>query len=179
MKAKFASVLMIALPGITFAQNGGGDAAKARAALAPFAKLVGTWEGDARVTLVPGQPAQVVRQREEITLTNGGTVLKVHGVGRATDGEKKGTIVFEANATAWFDAQQNKLRMVAKTATGDSTEASLEFRPDTLIWGFPIQGGRVRFTIHYTDTDWHEVGHWIAPNGAAIPTLDMRLKKKK
>jgi hypothetical protein len=178
MRSKFAFALLIALPGVAVAQNRS-DAAKAKAALAPFAKLVGTWEGDARVTLVPGQPAQVVRQVETITLSNDGTILKVHGVGRAAEGEKKGSIVFEANATAWFDAQQNKLRMVAKTATGDSTEASLEFRPDTLIWGFPIQGGRVRFTIHYTDTDWHEVGHWIAPNGQAIPTLDMRLKKKK
>ena len=178
MTWKFAFALLIALPAMGSGQ-GRGDAAKAKAALAPFAKLVGTWEGDARVTLVPGQPAQIVRQHEEITLTNDGTVLKVHGVGRATEGPKKGEVVFEANATAWFDAQQNKLRMVARTATGDSTEASLEFRPDTLIWGFPFQGGRIRFTIHYTATDWHEVAHYITPNGQAIPTVDMRLKKKK
>jgi hypothetical protein len=141
--------------------------------------MIGTWEGDARVTLVPGQPAQVVRQHEELELTNDGTVLKVHGVGRATDGPQKGNVVFEANATAWFDAQQNRLRMVARTAAGDSTEASLEFKPDTLIWSFPIQAGRIRFTIAYSDTDWHEVGHYITPNGQAIPTIDMRLKKKK
>ena len=170
--------MLCLLPSLAVAQ-GNGSAAKAKAALAPFAKLVGTWEGDARVTLVPGQPAQVVRQLEEIQLTNDGTVLKVHGVGRATEGPQKGNVVFEANATAWFDPQMNKLRMVAKTATGDSTEASLEFKPDTLIWGFPIQGGRIRFTIAYSDTDWHEVGHFITANGQQFPTVEMRLKKKK
>ncbi len=178
MRVRSTLGMLCLLPSLAVAQ-GNGSTAKAKAALAPFAKLVGTWEGDARVTLVPGQPAQIVRQHEEILLSNDGTVLKVHGVGRATDGPQKGNVVFEANATAWFDPQMNKLRMVAKTASGDSTEASLEFRPDTLIWGFPMQGGRVRFTIAYSDTDWHEVGHYITPNGQAIPTIDMRLKKKK
>jgi len=176
MKVRFTLCLLAALPSAMLAQ---GDAAKAKAALAPFAKLVGQWEGDARVTIVPGQPAQVVRQHEDIQLTNGGTVLKVHGVGRSTDAATKGNVVFEANATVWYDNALNKLRMVAKTATGDSTEADIQVRPDTLVWGFPVQGGRIRFTIAFSNTDWHEVGHYMREGMPPIPTVEMRLKKVK
>jgi len=176
MKSRIVFCLLAALPSVMLAQ---GDAAKAKAALAPFAKLVGQWEGDAHVTIVPGQPAQVVRQHEDIQLTNGGTVLKVHGVGRSTDAATKGNVVFEANATVWYDNALNKLRMSAKTATGDSTEASIELRPDTLIWGFPVQAGRIRFTIAYSTTDWYEVGHFIREGMPPIPTIEMRLKKIK
>ena len=56
--------LACALPAIAVAQGNG--SAKARAALAPFQRLVGVWEGDARVTLIPGAPVQVVRQAVSI-----------------------------------------------------------------------------------------------------------------
>lgn len=177
MKSRLTLCLLLALPSVTLAQSGAPNGAKAKAALAPLAKLAGQWEGDARVTLVPGQPPQVVRQYEDIQLTDGGTVLKVHGVGRSTDAATKGNVVFEARATVWYDNAMNKLRMVAKTATGDSTEADIQLKPDTLIWGFPVQGGRIRFTIAYSNTDWHEVGHYLRDGAPPIPTIDMRLKK--
>ena len=180
MITRLALCALTVLPSALYAQSpGGSDAAKAKAALAPLTKLVGQWEGDARVTMVPGQPAQVVRQHEDITLESGGTVMKVHGVGRSTDAATKGNVVFEAHATVWYDNALNKLRMTAKTATGDSTEADIQVKPDTLIWGFPIQGGRIRFTIAFTNTDWHEVGHYIREGMPPIPTIDMRLKKLK
>jgi hypothetical protein len=178
MKARFTLCVLFALPSILLAQ-GSSAAAKATAAMAPFARLVGQWEGDARVTMVPGQPAQVVRQHEDIQLTNGGTVLKVMGTGRSTDAATKGNVIFEATATIWYDNALNKLRMIAKTAGSDSVEADIQVRPDTLIWGFPVQGGRIRFTIAYSNTDWHEVGHYIREGMPPIPTIEMRLKKVK
>ena len=69
--------------------------------------------------------------------------------------------------------------MIAKTAGSDSVEADIQVRPDTLIWGFPVQGGRIRFTIAYSNTDWHEVGHYIREGMPPIPTIEMRLKKVK
>ena len=180
MIVRLALCMLTVLPPVLHAQarDGGADAGKAKAALAPFARLVGQWEGDAKVSLGPGEP-QVVRQHEDITLENGGTVLKVKGVGRSTDAATKGNVVFEASATVWYDDAMNKLRMRAHRAGTDSVEADIEVRPDTLIWGFPIQGGRIRFTIAYTNTDWHEIGHFI-PNGLQpIPTVEMRLKKLK
>ena len=62
MFGRFSLLLLLALPAPLLAQSrGASDPAKAKAALAPFTKVVGQWEGDARVMLVPGQPPQVVR----------------------------------------------------------------------------------------------------------------------
>ena len=66
----------------------------------------------------------------------------------------------------------------APRAQGDSVLAEVEQRPDTLVYGFPLQGSRIRFTIAYSSTTWHEVGQLIMPNGNAIPTVEMRLKKQ-
>lgn len=177
MKVRFTALLLLALPTAIFAQ--GSSNAKAKAALAPFAKLVGTWEGDARVMLVPGQPAQVVRQREDITLTNNGTMLKIVGIGRSTDPGAKDSIVFRGGGRLWYDNAMNRLRLLASANGSDTVEADIQVKPDTLIWSVPVQGGRIRFTIAYSNTDWHEVGHYLMQNGAAIPTVDMRLKKVK
>lgn len=179
MKSRFTLCLLLALPSIALAQGSAPNSTKAKAALAPLAKLVGQWEGEARVTLVPGAPAQTARQRYDVTTESGGTVMRVRGVGRSTDGTVKGSSVFEANATVWYDQQQNRLRMMARQAQGDSVEASIEVRPDTLIWGIPVQGGRVRFTIAYSGTDWHEVGHFIRDGAPPFQAVESRLKKVK
>ena len=152
--------------------------AKAKAALAPLQKLVGQWDGEARASLIPGQ-AQVVRQHYDVTQGAGGTTLNLKGVGRATTPAGKDSVVFQANATLYYDNALSKLRVRAHTANGDSVNADIELRPDTLIWGFPLQGGRIRFTIAYSATDWHEVAHFIPNNGQPIPTAEMKLKKTK
>lgn len=180
MFGRFSLLLLFTLPAPLVAQSrGASDAAKAKAALVPFTKLVGQWEGDARVMFVPGQPPQVVRQREDITLTNGGTMLKIVGIGRSTQPGAKDSVVLRASGTLWYDNATNKLRLVAQANGSDSVEADIQVKPDTLIWSFPIQGGRLRFTIAYTNTDWHEVGHFLMQGGNAIPTVEMRLKKVK
>jgi hypothetical protein len=172
--------LACALPVTAAAQGNGSSAtARARAALAPFQRLVGTWEGDARVTLVPGAPAQVVRQQEVFSLGVDGTTMTVQTVARATEGPQKGAVIFQASATVWYDTQLNKLRMKARQAAGDSVEADIAVRPDTLIWSLPMQGGRIRFTIAHSATDWHEVAHFIRDGAPPIQAMEMRLKKTK
>lgn len=156
-----------------------GAAAKARAALAPFQRLVGVWEGDARVTLIPGAPAQIVRQREEFALGPGGTTMTVKMAATAQDGPQKGNVVFQASGTVFYDDQLNKLRMRARQAGGDSVEATIEVRPDTLIWSLPMPPGRIRFTIAHSATDWHEVAHFIRDGAPPFQAMEMRLKKTR
>ena len=177
MIRRFSLFLLFALPAPLLSQAGA-DAAKAKAALAPLMKLVGQWDGDARVSLLAGQ-TQVVRQHYDVTAGAGGTTLNLKGTGRVTTPAGKDSVVFHANATLFYDNTVNKLRVRGKLAQGDSILAEVEQRPDTLIYGFPLQGARIRFTIAYSNTDWHEVGHLIMPNGNTIPTADMRLKKAK
>jgi hypothetical protein len=107
----------------------------------------------------------------------GGTTLYLKGTGRTTTPAGKDSVVFQATATVFYDNTVSKLRVRAKLAQGDSVLAEVEQRPDTLIYGFPLQSARIRFTIAYSNTDWHEVGHFIPPNGQPIPTVDMKLKK--
>ena len=180
MYGRFSLLLLLALPAPLLAQSrGASDPAKAKAALAPFTKVVGQWEGDARVMLVPGQPPQVVRYRQEITMTNGGTILKLAGIGRSTEPGAKDSVILRASGTLWYDNTMNKLRLVARANGSDSVEADIQLKPDTLIWGIPVQGGRLRFTVAYGSTDWHEIGHFMLQGGNAIPAVEMRLKKVK
>ena len=173
MTRRIAFLLLYTFPLIASAQSD----AKAKAALAPLSKLVGKWDGEARVSLIPGAPPQVVRQHYDVTSGPGGTTLNLNGISRATTPAGKDSVVLQVNATLYYDDALGKLRVRAKVAQGDSVLADVEQRPDTLIWGFPLQGSRIRFTIAYSSTDWHEVGHLIMPNGQSIPTVDMRLKK--
>ena len=168
--------LACVLPSIGLAQ---GSPAKARAALAPFQKLVGVWEGNAQITLIPGAPAQIVHQHEEFAMGPGGTTMTVQMLARGTDGPTRGNTVFQASGTVFYDDQANKLRMRAAQAGGDSVEATIEVRPDTLIWALPMQGGRIRFTIAHSATDWHEVAHFIRDGAPPLQAMEMRLKKVK
>ena len=178
MIGRMMFLLLCVFPALAFAQARGSSDAQAKAALAPLMKLVGQWDGEARAGLVPGQ-TQVVRQHYDVTAGAGGTTLHLKGTGRITTPAGKDSVAFQVNATLFYDNSVSKLRVRAKLAQGDSVVAEVEQRPDTLIYGFPFQGSRVRFTIAYSNTDWHEVGQLIMPNGNAIPTVDMRLKKIK
>ena len=180
MTIRFAFLLLCTFPAIASSQARGSSDAKAKAALAPLTKLVGQWDGEARVSLIPGATPQVVRQHYDVTSGPGGTTLNLKGTGRTTTPAGKDSVVFQASATVFYDDALGKLRVRAKLAQGgDSVLAEVEQRPDTLIYGFPLQAGRIRFTIAYSNTDWHEVGQLILANGNAIPTVDMRLKKVK
>lgn len=174
------SGVLLLMPMAAGAQGRGAppEAARARAALAPLAALVGEWEGDARVTTGPGQTI-TVRQYEYVTFGAGSTVLMIRGIGREAEPPGSGAIVFEAAATIWFDPDAEKLRMRAHRAEGISVEPDIEVRPDTIVWGFPVPGGRIRYTITYSDTSWHEVGHFLREGSPPIPTVDMRLRKVK
>ena len=162
------------------AQGHGGPgselADRARAALAPLAALVGEWEGDAWAITGPG-PRKRYRQVEDVVQGAGGTVLIVRGTGRSMQAPDSGQVAFEAAAMIWFDPDSSRLRMRAHRAEGVSVVPDIELRPDTLIWGFPVPGGRVRYIIAYSRTDWHEVGHFLREGAAPMPFIEMRLRR--
>lgn len=182
MRRVFA-VTAVALPLSAFSQgrpslDANPVAARARAALAPFAALVGKWEGEATSMNGPGSSSKY-RQYEDVVFGAGKTVLIVRGTGRAAEGANKGEIVYEAAATIWFDADSGKLRMRAHRAEGIAVSADVELRPDTLAWGFPITGGRVRYVLAYSATDWHEVGQFHRDGAPPFTFVDMRLTRTK
>jgi hypothetical protein len=171
---------LLLVPVVAQAQGRGAppEAARARAALAPLAALVGEWEGESRVMTGPGQTINV-RQYEYVTFGAGSTVLMIRGIGREAAPPETGAIVYEAAATIWFDPDAGKLRMRAHRAEGISVEPDLDVRPDTVIWGFAVPGGKIRYTLAYTNSSWHEVGHFLREGAPPIPTVEMRLRKVK
>jgi hypothetical protein len=166
--------ILAASPLVTQAQapNAGALAQRSRDALAPIAKIVGQWSGEARVLEGPGEAIRV-RQSEDVSFGAAGTVIQIRGTGRnpATD-----AISFEAVAMLWFDPQQGKVRMRSHR-DGNSIEPEVELRPDTLVWGFQMPAGRVRYVIALSDSAWHEVGTFERSGAAPIQILDMRLRR--
>ncbi len=167
-------LLSLLLPAVAHAQDpqAAANIAKARAALQPVAWLAGTWEGDAQVAMGPNN-AMKVRQSEDVVWGAGGTVLIIRGTGRDPS---TGAINFEAAATVWFDADAQKLRM-RTFRDGRTIEPDIEARTDTIIWGFAVTGGRIRYTITREDDGWHEVGDFIREGGQPFRTIEMRLSR--
>lgn len=148
------------------------NTARARAALAPVAKMVGRWEGDARVSMGPGEP-MLVRQDEDIVWGAAGTVIIIRGTGRDP---KNDAIVFEAAGTLWFDLETQRAQFRTHR-DGRSVAADVEIRPDTMVWGFAVPGGRVRYVIALTDQTWHETGEFIRDGAPPVRTIEMRLRR--
>lgn len=169
---------ILSLPAISAAQrrpDAEQAVARAKAALAPYAMLVGTWDGEARASIGRDQ-WMTVAQHEEVEWHSFGTVLLVRGTGRSIEAADKGDVVFEALATIWYDEEQDKVRMRTHV-DGGSVEPTVEVKQDTIVWGFPVRGGRVRYTIAIENGQWHEVGHFIRDGAPPILTVDMRLRR--
>lgn len=167
-----ASLLVLPMTAAAQDPRAAADIAKAREALKAVATMAGQWAGDAEVRMGPG-PALKVAQTEDITWGASGTVLLIRGTGRDPG---TNAISFEAVGTIWFDAETNRLRMRTFN-NGRSIEPELEVRGDTIVWGFAVPGGRVRYTIALTADTWHEVGHFIAEGRPPMTTIEMRLRR--
>lgn len=170
---------LVATPQSAWSQGPGAPPAlaeRARAALAPLEALVGRWEGDAWAVTGPG-PRKRYRQVEDVVHGAAKTVLIVRGTGRSMQAPDSGEVAYEAAATIWFDPDSSRLRMRAHRAEGVSVVPDIELKPDTIVWGFPVPGGRVRYTIAFSRTDWHEVGHFLREGAAPMQFIEMRLKR--
>jgi hypothetical protein len=176
--AVLLSILTVLTPiAVLRAQHtaGDGEVPKGRVMLAPLQALVGRWEGEASV--VAGRSGAVrVRQSEDVVWGAGQTVLMIRGTGRAKDSDH---ILFEAAAILWYDPDADRLRMRAHRAEGVSVDADVELKKDTLVWGFPANGGRVRYTLAFDADEWHETGQFLRPDGAPVPILEMRLRRAR
>lgn len=149
---------------------------RAQGVLAPIASIVGRWEGDAEVSMGPRETRRI-RQLEDIGWGASKTVIVIRGTGLSTDSATRGDTVFEAAAVLWVDEETGAPRMRTHR-DGRSVDADIEIRPDTVIWGFAVPGGRVRYTIALTHDSWHETGDFLRPGAPPIRTIDMRLRRR-
>lgn len=167
----------LALPTLALAQDPTQNAATktARAALSPIARIVGQWEGEATISTGPGE-SMTVRQSENIEWAADSSVIIIRGTGRSTQAADKGRIVFEAAAFMWYDADSSKVKMRTFSG-GRSVDARIAVRPDTVVWGFPVPGGEVRYTIAVDDERWHETGEFVRTGAPPVRTIELLLKR--
>jgi hypothetical protein len=170
--------LLAMFPPALLAQDPGAPAriARAQAALAPLAGLVGFWEGPATAVVGQGRTREFV-QTEDVQWAASGTVITVRGIGRSTEPETRGQIQHDAVAIIWLDDETGKLRFRTHRE-GRSLEMDLEVKADTIIWGFAVPGGRVRFTTAFGNGVWHELGHFLREGAPPVQTMELRLRRR-
>lgn len=148
--------------------------ARARATLAPLAPLVGEWQGDAQAMVGRGT-TRTFSQHEDVTWGSMGTLMVIRGTGRSLEPATRDSIEFEAVAIVYVDPEGRV--QIRAHRDGNSIDPEVEIRPDTLVWGFAVPGGRVRYTIAFGGDVWHEIGEFVRDGAPPVKTMEMRLRR--
>lgn len=160
------------------AQPVASDPVARREAMQRLAFLVGSWSGDARMTLGPGR-TESFRQTEQVRFAVGGQVLVIEGIGRALKDGTPGDTAFQAfGMIDWRPERGYQLRSM----THEGREGTFVVTPlaegQGFTWGFEVPGGRTRYTIRLTpEGEWHERGEFSRDGQQWFPTMEMRLRR--
>lgn len=158
---------------------GRAQATRIAPAMGSMAFLLGEWEGSGWIRTGPGAPA-TFRQRETVRPAAGGAVVVIDGRGVSTVAGQEGRIVHEAFAVVSFDSAAHQFRWRAYRATGPELDVVPSVKGDTLVWGFPMPGGAVRFVIDLShDGAWHEVGDFIRDGAPPSRFFEMTLRRRE
>ena len=168
-----AGVLLLAV-GTAFAQAPA-PSAEAVAAMAKLKFLVGSWKGDAVMTMGPGASEEVA-QTEVVESRLDGLLLVVEGV--STSKRPSQAVVHHAVALISYDVAAKEYRVVAYRQDGQSVQATAKFLDDGAFqWGFDMPGRSVRYTVTDARGEWHEIGEYSADGKAWTQFLELQLKR--
>ncbi len=149
--------------------------AEAVAAMARLKFLVGSWKGDAVMTMGPGATEEVA-QTEVVESRLDGLLLVVEGIG--TSKRPSQAVVHHAVAMISYDAAAKQYRVVAYRQDGQSIVATAKFLDDGAFqWGFDMPGRSIRYTIADAKGDWHEIGEFSADGKTWTQFLELQLKR--
>jgi hypothetical protein len=154
--------------------------AEATRAMAPFAWLVGEWEGPATIHMDNGGTMSLV-QRETVMSAAFGTALLIQGRGRMTiNGTER--VVFEAAGVFGYDVPSKKFSFASASGSGQMQTFGATAQGDGFTWGF-TDPRRVehRYVITRTsDGKWKEVGQTSSDGGKTwVTTIELLLSKVK
>lgn len=147
--------------------------------LSPISAFVGHWTGTGEYTMGPGN-VETVDIKEKATWRFDGKAILVEGKGtiKQEDGTEK--TVHDAIGMIFVDEQTGKVMMHAFKPDGPPVVSEISEQEDGgLQWGFDTgPNQKVRFTIRFTQTTWHEAGEF-SPNGGETwyPFMEMTLHK--
>lgn len=154
--------------------------AEAKQALAPFAWLVGEWEGDATVHLPNGGKMSLV-QKETVTSAAFGTALIIQGRGTMT---RNGAAqqVWDAAALFSYNAPSKSFSFTSAGGSGMSQTFSVQPQGEAFTWFYTEpNGSKVRYVITRTSDDkWKEIGERSEDGGTKwTTTIEMLLSRKR
>ncbi|HEY6137748.1 MAG TPA: hypothetical protein VI670_08290 [Thermoanaerobaculia bacterium] len=154
----------------------GPAAEKARVdAIAKLGFLTGEWAGEGWAATGRDQRA-TFKQTESVRTAAGGSVLVIDGLGVNAEGKA----VHQAFAVVSYDAAASKYRWRAYTRANGEVDVEPAVGDGTLVWGFPVPGGQVRFSIDRTPAGgWHEIGEFSRDGKSWFKTLEMNLERKR
>lgn len=167
-----ALCLCPALVPLASAQSRANPAAQ-RDAMRKLSFMVGTWSGEASITLPSGQSKRL-RQVEDVSYRLDGLVLVVEGTGR---NEQSGAVEFNAFATIAHDERTGTYRIRAYNE-GNYLDTELVVRDRGFEWGFTSGPAAVRNVMALDETGrWIETTEVAINGGPARRTMEMRVQK--
>ena len=138
--------------------------------------LAGEWEGEAWI-IGPGGQKSTVQQRERVEWKTGGEVLLIQGRGVMRDpqsGEER--LVHDTLATLAWDPGSGRHVMWTYRAGGGPGKPEVTVDGSTVVWGFPVGGSHIRFTIRRDgEGRWVETGERSADGTTWTPFFGMTL----
>ncbi len=154
--------------------------AEATRAMAPFAWLVGEWEGPATIHMDNGGTMALV-QHETVTSAAFGTALLIQGRGRMTaNGADR--LVWDAAGLFGYDVPSKKFSFTSASGSGQMQMFGATAQGDGFLWGFTdARGVEHRYVITRTAAgEWKEVGATSSDKGATWKTtVELLLSKRR
>lgn len=154
--------------------------AEAQKSMAPFAWLIGEWEGTATVFMANGGTFALV-QRETVTSAAFATALFIQGRGRAAVGGSD-RLLWDAAGLFGYDVPSKKFSFTSASGSGQTQMFAVTTHGDGFTWGFTdAKSVENKYVITRTsDGKWKEVGQ-TSPDGGKtwVTTIELLLSKVK
>lgn len=141
--------------------------------------LTGEWQGEGWISFGPNQTHQF-NETEKIQYKLDGSILMIEGRGIDKNSSPElQKIIHNAFAIINYDSPNNKYLMRAYKANGQFVDADVEVGENSLVWGFEISQGKVRYTIKINEKgQWHEIGEFSRDGENWFKNFEMTLNKK-
>jgi hypothetical protein len=169
-----AGLVIGAAPAVAQAPDGSAN----RAAMDRFGFMVGRWSGESSMQRGPGERV-TTQMTETVERRLGGVVLLIEGRGvLPAAGGAEARVTHQALAVLAYDAQADAYTMRSWIASGQWGDFPVTIIEGGLSWSREVPGGRMRYTAHIGNGEWHEVGEFSRDGTTWIPILDMRLRRE-
>jgi hypothetical protein len=154
------------------------DGSANRAAMARLSFMEGRWRGEGWMMRGPGDRVSA-QMTETVELGVGGVVLVIEGRGtRAGAAGGDSVVVHDALGVLAYDAASNGYVMRSWIASGQWGDFPVTLIEGGVSWSREVPGGRVRYTAHIGNGEWHEVGEFSRDGTTWMPILDIRLRRE-